>query len=637
MSEAGPANVYAHAQQTVNDQREIINDMGAEYRRYLEQALNELKGIRLPEVAAAPVITSPDMPELSLQLDEIPNAPLEIGALLDIPEFAGIDRLLQHIEDLDLSLGDLPDAPHAPVILIPDAPGEDVIDLPTRPNIDMAVDLPTPPSSALPEMEELLAITLPVFEFPDLPTFSGAPPALDFAVPDSVALNWTEPTYSSQVMDELVAEVRRMMAGGTGLPPAVEQALFARARDRAGADVERAVQEAFADWAARGFDMPPGMLVKQVSVAREQGQQRTAELNRDIMIEAAKWEIDNLRFAVQQGLALEGLTTNLFENTVKRLYEAARFHAESQISLLDAQVAVFNARNEAFRSTVDVYRTQLDGALAKLQAYKTAVDAQAVIGQINAQRVDVFKARLQAVLSDVEIFKALMDGAKVKSEVAKTQLDGYRADVQVYSERLQAQKNRFDAYESRLKGENAKAGIFEAQTRAYAETVRAITAKTDAQRATAQIATEAARIQLSAYEANLRGVEQHNQVTFRRLEADADVLKTRLSAWDSKARAQQGESELRARHAESTMRVQLAYTETKLKEYQAHLERAMSEAQIALESAKAMGQYSAQLAAGAMSAINIGASVSASGSVGESYSRSKSESTSTSHSYNYER
>lgn len=635
MSEAGPANVYAHAQQTVDEQREYINEMGEEYRRYLEQALNELKDIRLPEVAGAPTITPPSMPELSLELDAIPAGNLEIGPLLDVPEFAGIGALLEHIENLDLSLDELPSAPQAPIIQIPEAPGEDAVAMPERPVIDTTVDLPAPPSAALPEMEALLAIQLPEFEFPDLPAFNGAPPSLDFSVPDSVLLNWQEPTYSSQVLDDLTGEVRRMMAGGTGLPPAVEQALFARARDRASADVERSVQDAFADWAARGYEMPPGMLTKQVSVAREQGQLRSAELNRDIMVEAAKWEIDNLRFAVQQGLALEGLTANLFENTVKRLYEAARFHAESQISLLDARVSVFNARNEAFRSTVEVYKTQLEGALAKLQAYKTAVDAQAVIGQINAQRVEVFKARLQAVLSDVEIFKALMDGAKLKSEVAKVQLDGYRADVQVYAERLQAQKNRFDAYESRLKGENAKAGVFEAQTRAYAETVRAISAKTDAQRATAQIATEAARIQLSAYEASLRGVEQRNNVTFKRLESDADVLRTRLSAWDSKARAQQSESELRARHIESNLRIQLAYTETKLKEYQSRLERSMSEAQIALESAKALGQYSAQLAAGAMSAVNIGASVSASGSVGESYSRSKGESTSTSYNYNY--
>lgn len=631
MSENGPANVYAHAQQTVDDQRERINRIGDDYRDYLTGALDELKSIRLPEVAQAPAIAMPDAPELTLQLDPIPSTSLEIGALLDVPAFAGVDDLLQHIRDLDLSLGDLPSAPQAPLLHIPEAPAEDAVVAPPRPAIDTTVDLPAPPSTALPEMEALLAINVPAFEFPDLPTFNGTSPAVDFSVPDSVLVNWTEPTYRSQVLDELLAEVRRMMAGGTGLPPAVEQALFARARERASADVERAVQDAFADWAARGFDMPPGMLAKQVSVAREQGQLRAAELNREILIEATKWEIDNLRFAVQQGLALEGLTTNLFENSVKRLYEAARFHAESQISLLNARVAVFNARNEAFRSTAEVYRTQLEGVQARLQAYRTAVDAQAVVGQINAQKVEVFKARLQAVQADVAVFQAMMDGAKLKSEAARVQLEAYRTDVQAYAERLQAQKARFDAYESRLRGESAKADVFEAQTRAYAETVRAITAKTDAQRATAQIATEAARVQLSAYEAQLRGVDQRNQVTFRRLETDADVFRARLSAWDSKARAQQSESELRARHVEATLRTNLAYAETKLKEYQVKLERSMQETQIALESAKAMGQYGAQMAAGALSAVNIGASVSASGGVNESYGRS----TTTNYSYRY--
>ena len=73
----------------------------------------------------------------------------------------------------------------------------------------------------------------------------------------------------------------------------------------------------------------------------------------------------------------------------------------------------------------------------------------------------------------------------------------------------------------------------------------------------------------------------------------------------------------------------------------AYLERGMDAhfAQLALEAAKAMGQYSAQLAAGAMSAMHVSASVSGSGSQSNSYSnsdsRSKSESKSESHNYNY--
>ena len=631
----GPQNVYRHAQDTVDDQIAFINSLLGEYRKELKSALAGLSSIEVDDVPPPPAIVPPTLPELSFNLDPLPDASLELGAISDVPTFGGLGDLLDRLDRMNLELGEIPDPPTAPIISIPEAPPEDIVEMPVRPHIDTSVTLPDAPSTALPEMGELLAIKLPEFEFPDLPTFGGTPPAVDFEVPDSVAIAWSEPEYASELFDEIVGEVRRMMAGGTGLPPAVENAIFARSRDRAALETDRAVSDAFADWAARGFDMPPGMLVKQVAVARELGQMRAAEANRDITIEAAKWEIENLRFAVTQGIALEGLTINLFENTVKRLFESARFHAESRISLLNASVAVFNARNDGFRLMVEVYKTNLEGALSKLQAYKTAVEAQAVIGQINEQTVEVFKARLAAVGQSVELFKALMEGVKIKSEADRMQLEAYKTDVQAAAEKLQAMKNRFDAYESRLKGETAKAGVFESQTSAYAETVRAIAAKTDAQRASAQIAADAARIRLSAYEAELRGVDLRNDTTFKKLSTQADVLKTKLSAWESMARASISENETKVRYIDMGLRTNLMYTDTKLKEYEAKLERAIKEASIALESAKALGQYSSQIVAGAMSAVNIGASVSASGTTSDSYTRTKSESNTTNHNYNY--
>lgn len=628
-------DVFNHAQGTVDTQIARVNSLLQEYRQALAAALEALARISVDDVNAPDSLSRPTLPDLSFDLPEVPDAALDMGALKDIPVFEGVADLLARLDALNLDLDQLPAAPTSPIINIPDAPVEDTVDMPTRPNVDFNVDLPAAPALSTPELGDMLPIKLPAFEFPDLPGFNGTPPVADFDVPDAVPFNWTEPTYASELLDELVAKVREWMRGGTGLPPAVEDALFNRARERQAEETERAVADAFADWAARGFEMPPGMLVKQANIARELGQAKAAELNRDIMIEAAKWEIENLRFAVQQGIALEQLTTNLFENAVKRMFEAARFHVESRISLLNAQIAVFNARNEGFRLSVDVYKAQMEAALSKLQAYKTAVDAQAVIGQINQQTVEVFKARLQAVAQNVELYKALMDGAKLKVETERMKLDAYKTDVQAASEKLQAIKNRFDAYESRMKGEMSKANVFEAQTRAYAETVKAIVSKTDAQRAAAQIAADAARIKLAAYEAEVKGVDTHNEAVFKKLSAQADVLKTRLSAWEAMARANTTESETKARYIDMGLRTHMAYVETKLKEYEAKLGRAVQEAQISLEAAKAMGQYSTQVVAGAMSAINISAGTSASGSVHYNHSESKSESTSTNHNYNY--
>ncbi|MBH8333283.1 hypothetical protein I8R53_33265, partial [Pseudomonas aeruginosa] len=209
------------------------------------------------------------------------------------------------------------------------------------------------------------------------------------------------------------------------------------------------VQEAVDTWAARNFSMPPGMLARQVDVVREQGRLKAAELNRDILVQAATWEIENLRFAVQQGLALEQLTENMHQNMAQRLFEVARFHAESQINVFNAQISLFNAQNAAFETLAQVYRTKLDAAISKLTAYKTAVEGQVALGQINQQRVEVFKAKLDAVQSSVEVYKALMQGASVRAETIKNQFDAYRADVQAYAEQIGAEKVKFDAYEAR--------------------------------------------------------------------------------------------------------------------------------------------------------------------------------------------
>lgn len=630
-----PENQFAHAQSTVDEQIARVNSMLQEYRQALAAALDALSRIDVDDVAAPPTINAPTLPDLSFDLAALPEGELELGALTDVPVFDGVDDLLRKIDALNFDMDAIPDAPASPIITIPDAPADETVDMPTRPDVDFSVDLPAPPTTTMPELGDMREIQIPDFVFPDLPTFNGTPPTADFDVPDAIVFDWTEPVYASELMDELTAQVRAMLAGGTGIPPAVEAALFARAHERAARETQRAVSDAFADWAARGFEMPPGMLVKQVNVARELAQAQAAELNRDILIEAAKWEIENLRFAVQQGIALEQLTMNLFENSAKRLFEAAKFHAESRISLLNAQVAVFNARNEGFRLTVEVYKATLDGALAKLQAFKTAVDAQAVIGQINAQTVEVYKARLSAVAQNVEVFKALMEGVKIRVDAERAKLDGYKTDVQAAAEKLNAIKNRFDAYESRMKGEMSKAQVFEAQTRAYAETVRAIAAKTDVQRTVAQVAADAARIKLSAYEAEIHGVNLRNDSVFKKLSAQADVLKTRLAAWEAMARANTTESETKARFIDMGTRTHLAYAETKMKEYEAKLQRAVQEAQIALEAAKAMGQYSTQVVAGAMSAINISAGTSASANSTVNNSTSNTTGTHTNYNYNY--
>lgn len=630
---AEPIYAMRTAVEAVTAKMASLDATANQYNSLLQASLSAMAGVRMDDVAQPAILPMPPVPAPSINVGGEPSfSPASLTVPAD-PAAPSIDSLLSNLDIGDMDA--LPEAPTMPALNLPAAPGMATVPVPTRPTIDTQVEIPAAPDIALPTMEELERISIPAFEFPQLPDFDAQPPSAAGITVPNVFINWAEPRYESELLDDLQAQVRTMMAGGTGLPPAVEDALFARARERDSAETGRAVQEAVDTWASRNFSMPPGMLAKQANVIREQGRLRAAELNRDILTQAATWEIENLRFAVTQGMALEQLTANLYENATKRVFEVARFQAESQINVFNAQIGLFNAQNSAFQTLAQVYRTRLDGALAKLQAYKAAIDAQVAIGQINTQRVEVFKAKLSAVQASVEVFTSMMRGAQVRADVIKNQFDAYRADVQAYAEQIGAEKVKFDAYESQVKGEVAKAGMLDAQARAYASTIQGLASKADIRAKGAQIRMEGARVHIQKYVADVDAFKAKLQASLNTVQYGTQVFQAKVDGWRARAQASISESEVKSRFADMNTRTNIAFSQMQMSQYSANIQKAAQQANIALEAAKAMGQYAAQLAAGAMSAMHVSASVSGSGSQSDSWTNSTSTSTSTSHNYSY--
>ena len=619
----------------VDTQSTKLDAMSLRYSGMLDAALDRLSSVKMepvvpPQAPNAPGIVAPP------RIDRDGPGGFPEGGHIEIADPGGVD-ISALLADLDMSDLVLPEPPPLIAINIPEAPTMNAVTAPVRPNISTDIQLPDQPNISMPVMGALAPIEIPSFTFPVLPDFTGAPPDVSGITVPSPFINWAEPQYQSELLPELLDNIKAMMAGGTGLPAAVEDALFSRARERDSAETERAVQEAVDAWAARGFSMPPGMLAKQASVVREQGRLKAAELNRDIMVEAAKWEIENIRFAVQQGMALEQVLANIFENMAKRMFEVAKFHAEAQINVFNAQISLFNAQSASFKTLADVYRTQLDGALAKLTAYKTAVEAQQAIGQLNQQAVEVYKAQVSAVLSNVEVFKAQMQGAQARAETIKTQFDAYRADVQAFAEQVGAEKIKFDAFESQVKGEQARAGVFETQSRAYASTVQAIASKAEVKIKGSQLKLEAARVKVAEFAANLDAQKALVDAKLKQVQARTSAYSAKVDGWRAASVATTAGNELQSRWADMVARTNLAFSEAQRGMYQANIQKAQSEAQILMEGAKASGQYTAQLAAGALSALNVSASVQGSGSQtdGSTWSTSNTTNTTTSHNYSY--
>lgn len=696
-------SVMGESVEIVVKKLEELKALSDRYNAILANTLGDIGNIKIDDVPAPPSLPTPSITVPQLAIDEVPKYAQKGLALPTIPILHNLDGLLGGLDDIDLGLGDMPNAPQelaldlpaAPTLKdikapstpsidltvnLPSTPIIDRINLPARPNIDASIDLPYAPDMSLPDMVRLFDIELPVWDEPNLPAWDES--LVRTLDPAKFKFNhdwWGEKDYQSDLYDRLLTTANHMLdpakMGNFGLPDGVVNALFNKPRERLAKETKRAIQETTTRWASRGFSLPSGVLDRQIGAILDDENAKVSELNADIFVQATKEQMEQLRFAITQGLALEQHTFNVFDNMVKRLFEVARYNAEAQFKVFDYYIQVFNANNESYKLAMDIYKAKMEMVLSKLTIYKAKIEAQTAIGGLNNQLLEVYKAKLQGVQTNAEIFKTLMQGQSIKMEAVKTQLDAYRADLQGYSEALNGEKLKFELYKTKLEGENVKADIgktqaqlyatqmdayktkmqseqmkleaydtkvkgelakvqiYDTQVKAYSERLRAYQAKGDVGLKQIQIKTDLAKSYIAKYGAELDGYKANLQANLSLVQTQAEGFRAGVDAWRSKVQMQISNLEMQSRWTDMQTRTSIAFGEMKAKEYEALIKNAQTRAQIALEQAKSVGGYAAQLAAGAMSAGHISASISASGSASES--RSKSESTSTSHNYSY--
>lgn len=581
-----------------------------------QAALSALGSFTAPTLAAAPVIPAFTRPtsssgggagvtnggsaatDISIVLPAMPSKPTVNTSDINVsvPTFAGSVSI---------------NPPAAPAAL--DSSGS-----PTRPNIDTNIAIPDAPQINMPPSPNIEDVLVPAFNFPTLPLFTDTAPTFTEATPN-VALEWNEPVYYSPLLDDLRIKVRDVLAGGSGLPAAVEQALFDRARSREESQTTKAVQEAFDTFATRGFNMPPGMLVAQVNAAREEGQMRVSGINRDTMIEAAKWQLENLRMAVEQGIAAENMMIQLHNNGLNRGFEAAKAVIDGHIALFNATVNLYNARQQGFQVASQVYKTKIDAELSRIEVYKAEIEGVKVKGERNEQRVREYTARLQAVTQTVEIYKAQMQGAQTEADVAKAVIESYKTDVDAYSAKLQAEKTRFEAYESAVRGELAKAQILDIDARVFATRMQGAgiqadiqTKMVDAEIATINADTQRFVAELDRSKVELQAASERVQAKLGYMSADTQ----RFAAENEKARA---EREADIRIGEQQLQANIEAAKLGVQQYQTNTQVAIENARLHVTAMQGAAQAASTMAAGAMAAVHVGAQISTGLSYGRTY------------------
>lgn len=107
------------------------------------------------------------------------------------------------------------------------------------------------------------------------------------------------PKLEAQIQPDSDAWLLNAINNGKGLPVAVEQQIWDRARQRDTQEALRLEQEAIDGYAARGFSLPPGALAARILAVQQAASEKSSQTNRDVAIKQAEIMIDVSKYALQ--------------------------------------------------------------------------------------------------------------------------------------------------------------------------------------------------------------------------------------------------------------------------------------------------------------------------------------------------
>lgn len=615
-------NAYQDSIAEVRDKMAYLVSVSERWTDVAGESIEALGGWEpLPE-GTPPNITVGVIHQTALPELPAPNPQLfgDVGNLT-VPSLDDLSSLVGSFDPYDVG----PFSPTTGLPTIPSPPSPiDTSGVPTKPTLN-TITTPSDPDYPQPVVGEMQTLTLPSVPTINIPTFDVDEIPLFETPPPPLELHWTEQPYQPLVQNELTVTIKAMLDGGFAMHPVVELALFAAVRDREETIVRAALDDARDEWAGRGFDMPPGMLAERINDLRDKHQLAMNAVSRDVHSKAAQWQIENLRTAVAQGIALEGIWTQHWDQLNARALEAARAVVELTKDGYNLLVIAFNTKLASIQAKREVFEALLRAELAKIEIFKAQIEGEALKGQINEQTVRIYTAQLEGVRVIAQIFGEKINAAKLRADIELSKLAVYKTEVDAWSTRIQADKVRFDAYEAQTRGAAALVGAYEAESRAYAAQVSAAGERNNSRLAIINARMRAIEISVQKFLGELQsGVAQ--------IAARRDAIAARAQAWGADVAYSsekmkylaQGE-EIKVRVQEGNVRNNLAYFETISRQFDAQATRVLARGNAIQAAMAAVAQTAAQLSAGATSAIHVQAGIQGSGSVTESYNHSYNE------------
>lgn len=587
--------------------------------------------LRLGDAAAglAPPVISPEFPVAAdAPSISVPTPPTPTYPTWTSPDIPSTFTEVLDVSDLDVAPFDV----DPPSIVYGAAPAVFSETAPVAPSINLTFDDPTL-TVALPARPDLLSLEIVPFDGLNLPTFDADDPVLT-AVEPSIREYTPGAAYTSALLSALQTSLLdRITNGGSGLGVNAENAIWDRGREREA----RSAQEAIIGlerMETLGYAFPPGVYLDARTRILTETDYAQRGHSREVMVESARLELDNVKHALTTATNLEQVLINNANNVEQRLFEATRYATEAGVAIYNAKVQAFGAMVDHYRAKVQVYEAQVRAEVSRVDAYRAQISAEEAKAQVNRALIEQYKVEIDAALSNIEIYKAEIAGIQTKADIERTK-------VMVFGEQVKGYVAQINAYTAGVEGFRASIEAEGTKARVYTSQVDAFRAQVDASARSIEARVAAYRGRIDASNARWEGYRTQAQAEASRVDSLAKIAGVQADVYRAEVQGVAAYHETLTKQWQAVLEQSKGIADVGISAAKANAELYVTTRSLAVDAAKVGATVSAQLGAAAINAINWSTSfshsvgVSNSTSYSNSFSQAVSQSQSWSENKNY--
>lgn len=472
------------------------NELSDSAERALQAATSALGVISFPQ---SPTITLP-----TLSLPTLPQAPTLSPVVLKDESARPVKPSISDIQE-NFGAIPVPTAPNLSTLSIntPVTPAAAGRFTKAAPQLNIDANLPSAPAAFAGQMPEAMTLSIPDAPTVQLPTFAGVRPVEVDSAPDVNsamtstyreispvmirALEGEVDAFIDKINPEYRGQLSRLEAKlqeyidqprGTGLSPAVEDAIYERMRGKGAAEARRVRDDAATSAARMGFTLPSGALMSAQQTARQEAANNNAKAAVDIAVMQAEMQQKNLQFAITASADLRKVALSSAVAYHGNLISLNGQSVQYAIGVADAIVKTYNLVVEAYRAKLDGYRADvavfevlIRASMNEIEIYKAEIDALSALVSVDTNQVQRYRAQIDAHQSAVETYAKQVDAVVAVAGLERLKLDVFRSEVDAYVAEVGGKTAEWQAYSAAWGGEESKVKTYLARSQAYASEV----------------------------------------------------------------------------------------------------------------------------------------------------------------------